>query len=364
MSDSNPQIEATKELFNSNILLLDVRSPVEYAEGSFINSINLPLMDNEERHLVGLCYKEKGHDEALKLGHELVSGSIKEERLHQWIQASKNTKDMTVYIMCFRGGLRSRIVQQWIFDSTGVRIPLVAGGYKALRQVALKIFRNPFEDKSAYLIGGHTGSGKTKLLNEIHSSIDLEDIAKHRGSAFGALLEPQPTQATFENHLAKALVDQCHTRYKSVFLEHESRSIGRIMLPLEFMDQLSKLQLIVLQTSLEERTHNTWLEYVHEAQRQYCTVYGEAVGLIKWQDDLKMRFKRIQKRLGLERYGHIIKLFEHAQQNNLVDHKHWIEYILKYYYDPMYDYQRKHWSQGVVFEGTKNDIQDYIHTLS
>ncbi|MGG7057320.1 hypothetical protein ACQPUZ_03405 [Clostridium tertium] len=99
----------------NNTPLIDVRAPIEYGKGAFINSINIPILNNEERHIIGICYKEKGNEEATKLGYKIVSGSIKEQRITAWINYIKSNENAMLY--CFRGGSRSRIAQECIIES-------------------------------------------------------------------------------------------------------------------------------------------------------------------------------------------------------------------------------------------------------
>ncbi|MCJ7765819.1 MAG: tRNA 2-selenouridine(34) synthase MnmH, partial [Thiovulaceae bacterium] len=110
--------------------LIDVRAPVEFDNGAFSNTVNLPLMNDEERRLVGICYKKSGNEEAVKLGHKLVSGRIKEERLGAWSDFIASHPDALLY--CFRGGERSKISQEWL-SGAGTKIIRLKGGYKAFR---------------------------------------------------------------------------------------------------------------------------------------------------------------------------------------------------------------------------------------
>jgi len=115
--------------------LLDVRAPVEFAQGAFPGVTNIPLMNDEERHRVGLQYKQKGQDSAIELGHELVSGEIKQSRVAQWVEFARANPQG--YLYCFRGGLRSRISQQWLAEA-GIQYPRIIGGYKAMRSFLLE----------------------------------------------------------------------------------------------------------------------------------------------------------------------------------------------------------------------------------
>jgi tRNA 2-selenouridine synthase len=185
--------------------LIDVRAPVEFTKGAFPHAVNLPLMNDEERHLVGTRYKEEGNTEAVKLGHMLVSGALKEERIAAWLTfIASNPKAM---LYCFRGGQRSQISQEWITQSSR-EIVRLKGGYKAFRNYLMEETERSVEHFQPIVLGGRTGSGKTILLNKIANTIDLEKLANHRGSSFGRDILSQPTQIDFENSLAYALIQK------------------------------------------------------------------------------------------------------------------------------------------------------------
>jgi len=192
-----------RELFLSGRALLDVRAPVEFAKGAFPNAINLPLMSDDERHQVGICYKEKGQQKAIELGAQLVTPDLQAQRVQSWKDFVQANPEARLY--CFRGGLRSRISQQWLADA-GVQIPLVEGGYKALRTFLIEELQRLGQALSYTLIGGRTGNGKTLLIKRLGSTVDLEALANHRGSSFGSLPGPQPSNIDFENALSIELM--------------------------------------------------------------------------------------------------------------------------------------------------------------
>lgn len=136
--------------------LIDVRAPIEFEQGAMPGAINLPLMMDDERAAVGTCYKRQGADAALALGHRLVCGDIRQQRLEAWKAAYQRFPNG--YLCCARGGQRSHIVQRWL-QETGIDCPLIEGGYKALRQTAIQATWQ-LAQKPILLIGGCTGSGK------------------------------------------------------------------------------------------------------------------------------------------------------------------------------------------------------------
>lgn len=170
------------DILASNTPLLDVRAPVEFVKGSFPNARNIPLLDDKNRELIGTCYKKQGQDAAIALGYKIVDGSdnLKENLVSSWkeyIELYPNG-----YLYCFRGGLRSHIVQEWLKEA-GIHYPLVIGGYKAMRSNLLLDLEVSLESLPFILIGGRTCSGKTIALMQMPRYVDLEGLANHRGSA-------------------------------------------------------------------------------------------------------------------------------------------------------------------------------------
>ncbi|VFS45027.1 tRNA 2-selenouridine synthase [Enterobacter cancerogenus] len=213
-----------RAILASDTPLIDVRAPIEFTQGAMPAAINLPLMDDDERAAVGTCYKRQGPEAALALGHSLVAGATRDERINAWREASLAHPDG--FFCCARGGQRSHISQAWLKEA-GIDYPLIRGGYKALRQAAIQATVEQSQ-KPMVLIGGCTGNGKTLLVKQHAQGIDLEGLAHHRGSSFGRTLTPQLSQASFENHLAVELLKKDATRW---VLEDEGRMIGSNHLP-------------------------------------------------------------------------------------------------------------------------------------
>ena len=124
-----PTTNDFRQIVIDDVPLIDVRAPVEFESGAFPNAVNLPLMNNEERHLVGIRYKEQGNAEAVKLGHELVGGNVKAERVAAWAEQLDRRPDSMIY--CFRGGMRSQSSftkeGEPPFRSRGIGNPLFLG---------------------------------------------------------------------------------------------------------------------------------------------------------------------------------------------------------------------------------------------
>ena len=174
------------------------------------------------------------------LGHKLVAGDVKAERIASWQRSVAEHEN--VHILCWRGGQRSALAQQWL-EQVHITRPRVAGGFKALRQQTLNILEQP--DKHWWLLSGRTGSAKTVIIQQLTNSIDLERRANHRGSAFGRRPTPQPTTVTFECALA---VDYLHHQSRNLVVEDESRTIGSVGLPQRWHRHMQKADIALIES--------------------------------------------------------------------------------------------------------------------
>src|SRR5690554_2719178 len=351
-----------RQIVINEIPLIDLRAPIEYAKGAFINATNLPLMNDKERSLVGKCYKEEGAEGALKLGYKLISGNLREERIKAWIKHSIKYPNCVLY--CFRGGSRSKITQKWL-KREGTILPIIDGGYKAFRNYLLSFLTNPINiNSNPILLGGYTGSEKTALLNNFHNFINLEKLAHHRGSSFGGYIKPQPTQIDFENNLSYKLIQHNNNKYQFMLLEDEGRNIGKNFIPKPLAEYFNQGDLIVLNVPFEKRSLATLNEYVVKSQKAYIAKFADK-GLNKWENYIKYSLSKIKKRLGNERYTKILNNFEKALKkqlstNDYYSHTIWIEYLLTEYYDPMYEYQIKKRNNKIIFQGNNHEVYEFI----
>ena len=345
--------------------MFDVRAPIEFDKGAFPNVINLPLMTDDERQQIGTCYKEQGQDAAISLGHQLVNGATKNRRVEQWYAFASEHPDAVLY--CFRGGLRSKVSQQWLAEA-GIAIPFVEGGYKALRTHLIERLDQLVEEVPAFVLSGRTGTGKTEILPQFDRTIDLEGIAKHRGSSFGKYIEEQPSQINFENNLAIALMQLKQTSSEAVIYEDESRLVGCRLLPLSLQAKLKSSPIMVLKDDFDARVERIFGEYVVNAIAAWeQQLVDPTEAFLAFGDSLLQSINRIRKRLGSEAHIHLVKLLEKAlhQQSNQLGlnyHKHWITYLLNHYYDPMYDYQLSLKQGRVVMQGTSSELVTWYKT--
>ena len=355
-----------RQLFLSGCALLDVRAPVEFGKGAFPTSVNLPLMSDEERHLVGIRYKEQGQDSAIDLGAELVTPDIQAQRVQNWIGFLEANPDARLY--CFRGGLRSRITQQWLSEA-GVQIPLVEGGYKALRSFLISETDRLCQSLSFTLIGGRTGNGKTLLLNRLGSTVDLEGLANHRGSSFGNMPDDQPRTIDFENSVSIALMNLESQGSTQVYLEDEARLIGRICIPDNLRNEMLEAPIIILECEMHERIDNCFDDYVTDLLQRYQNVLGDEQGFEAYAEHHRSSLHRIRKRFGGENHQRALDLLNaalqrHLKHNDTEGYRQFIAMLLSDYYDPMYDYQLSQKAERVVFKGNREEILARVATGS
>lgn len=349
-----------------NIPLIDVRAPVEFIAGAFPMAFNQPIMDDEDRHLVGICYKQQGREAAFGLAFKRVSGRKKEERVAAWVEYVKQHPDALCY--CFRGGMRSQTAQQWYEEETGQKIQRLEGGYKAFRRYLIEQLDPAKIIGTPVILGGRTGVGKTILLHQLANSIDLEAIANHRGSTFGRHLTPQPSQIDFENRLACAILNHGHSGYSYMVLEDEGSYIGTRYIPKELAHYFNRDSMVLLECDLEYRISLTFEEYVSGAQQEYFACYNKENGLGHWYEDICNSIDRIKKRLGGERLKRVLALISAAHKEQLESgdsslHRGWVKLLLSEYYDPMYDYQIEKSNRTIQFRGNTEEVLQYLRTL-
>lgn len=367
MSDFAPESVWQKHLLQQKPFL-DVRAPLEFNSGAAPNSTCLPLLTDSQRHDVGITYKNDGPEAALALGHKLVHGSVKEERIQQWTKWVRENPEGILY--CFRGGQRSGIAQQWLHEA-GISIPRVAGGYKAMRQFLLdELNKVSTTARTIVTLGGHTGSGKTALLRDLRSTpkgsriIDLEALANHRGSAFGKELSPQPSQADFENRLTPALIN-ANNSGTSIWVEDEARTIGKITLPENLFGRMRSGPLVLIDESRASRAQQICQEYVHDTYRTLKKTLPDPQAWHELRRLLTAPIASIARKLGGDRAQKALNLINTAidkseRLDHWEDHLLWIEFLLEAYYDPYYEMHRERNSHRTRFTGSRSEVYQWF----
>lgn len=297
------------------IPVLDVRSPGEYLHAHLPGAFSFPIFSNEERKEIGTAYKQVSRETAIKIGLEHFGKKLTafveqaDAILSQTGSASK-----TVGVHCWRGGMRSSAMA-WLLDLYGYKVYLLSGGYKAYRNWALMTFEKSYR---LHIVSGYTGSNKTGTLQALKEKnqavIDLEGLAKHRGSAFGHIgLAPQPSQEQFENDLAMELfLIHSHDPQAGVWIEDESQRIGLVNVPPAFFKQMREQEILFLDIPYEHR-----LNFL-------ASTYG-----VFEKQDLLNGIMRISKKLGGPEYREATELLEAGQVHSCFR-------ILLNYYDRLY----------------------------
>jgi len=269
--------------------IYDVRSPCEFENGHIPDAINLPLFTNAQRAEIGTLYKEEGRQEAILAGLDAVGPRLR-TLAATVLEASPQKGPISIH--CWRGGMRSQSVG-WLLEQVGFEVTLLQGGYKAYRAQVHKIIGQDWP--KLRVVGGLTGSGKTEILlglrNLGEQVLDLEGLANHRGSAFGGIDRVSPSQESFENALDQE-IDRLDPK-RRVWIEDESRMIGRLALPEAMWRQKCGAPLAFIEVALERRVDRLVKEY------------GEHDPV-----DLVASFEAIRKRLGHERTDQALRAID------------------------------------------------------
>lgn len=313
-----------------SVPLADVRTPAEFAHGHMPGAFNLPIFSNEERVEVGTTYKQQGKEAAILLGFDLT-GSKWSGFVRQALEIAPGKK---IALHCWRGGMRSGAMA-WALDLYGFEVYLVKGGYKSYRRWVLE----QFEEKYPLLVlGGKTGSGKTKILHQMQvlgeQMIDLEEIAQHQGSSYGTMNKlVQPTQEQFENNLADQLAKL--DKQRKIWIEDESLTIGKRFIPKPLWNQMEAAKLIDIKVPDEQRVQTLVQEY----------------GVLD-KDFLVECTERIHKRLGPEQTKKAVAAIREGRMSEFIQ-------LALVYYDKTYrtGLSRRHASQVFPIVLENNDLR-------
>jgi tRNA 2-selenouridine synthase len=312
------ELDKTLQLRSQGALLVDVRTPAEFADATIPGAVNVPIFTDEERARVGALYKQEGKAVARKVGIELVAPKI--PSLLEQVELAQQETRGPVIVFCWRGGMRSLAMTSFM-NLAGLHARQLIGGHKGFRRRVCTYFENQ-QWPPIYVLRGLTGVGKTKLLHRLaelnYPVVDLEGLANHRGSAFGALgLHPQPSQKMFEALLWNRLQQLDKAAY--LVTEGESLHIGRLLVPKKFHQAMQAQTSLWLSASLEFRTRVILEDYPA-------------------LDDLREQFEKpiwaLKERLGKKVVNHLLELLHAGKWDELVHE------LMVHYYDPLYLHTR------------------------
>jgi len=333
---THSKISIEEALKIKNSAWVDVRCPREYKRGHFSNSFNIPIFSDSEYENLGITYRSKGQNEAILLGKKYVKKSIKNT-----LSKFSSIKNKNLIIYCARGGMRSNGMEH-IIKKTNYNCYTINRGYKSVRSYTLSTFN---QKRNVIILAGSTGTGKTQILQEMKlknsNIIDLESLAKHRGSVFGDLgLDKQPSQQQFENNLSFEWINT-NPNYP-VFIESESRKIGRVVIPEGIWSHMENGYYIKIDMNFKRRVKNLLNEYGH---------YNKS--------DLKDRVERISTRLGGAETKEAIDFIEKDDLSGFC------KLLLNRYYDKLYDraYNTRKLPKKIIkiHNETNSEIINKIH---
>ena len=311
-----------------NSIYIDARTKSEYEEATIPGAVNIELLNQEERKIIGTIYKQQSPKKAKLKGVELVSPKIP-DLIAEVNQLAKKYDNLIIF--CSRGGLRSKSLAEFS-DLAGIEVYRLEGGYKDYRHYIMDKLENYEFKGKMVVLHGNTGVGKTYILKELQKMdaeiIDLEGIANHRGSAFGSIGLQQPyNQKYFESLLWEELKNK-DKKNGTIFVEAESKRVGHSVIPKFFHRKMKKGDDLLITASMKKRVDNIYLEYIKDIesnQQEFIKRVLESLTAIK---------KYIIKKAGKNSYFNLLELAEEAEFKKLT------KILLKEYYDPMYEHSQ------------------------
>jgi tRNA 2-selenouridine synthase len=312
---------------SETITVADVRSPSEFNYGHIPGAINIPLFDDKEREAVGIKYKKEGRLPAIIEGLRHTGPAL----VDKMTLGLKNAANGKLLVHCWRGGMRSEAMA-WLFSLGDLDVGVLEGGYKSYRH---HVTEKLSEKGKMIVLGGMTGSSKTHILRRLKSSgqqvLDLEQLANHKGSAFGSLGQPpQPTTEQFANFLYNEFTRL--DRDLLFFVEDESRNIGTVFIPDPFYLNMQDTPVIVLVMDLNLRLPRLLEEY---------SAFPP--------ETLRESVLKITKRLGGDKTKDAISAIETGDFARAIE-------IVLYYYDKAYMFGlKKKESKNIIYVNTDTD---------
>ncbi|MCF7860732.1 tRNA 2-selenouridine(34) synthase MnmH [Candidatus Woesearchaeota archaeon] len=326
------KIEPADALLMPKALFIDMRSPMEFGHSTIPGAINMPMFTDEERATVGLTYKQKGQKEAVLIGMDYFAPKLPD----YFRQIHELNKKNRLIIFCARGGMRSGSMAE-LCNSTGFRVHQLSGGYKAYRKHINRYLHDWSTKKPIFVLDGLTGTGKTRILQDLKNSLDLEGLAQHRSSLLGAIGLKPVTQKMFDSRLYDRLIELEDADY--IIIEGESRKVGFVQMPDSLYKTILKGIHINVTASMDTR-----IKFLVE---DYTQVKPKEIA-----DRVALLTKKLSKQDIKEINAHIMKK----------DYKTAFPMILEKYYDPLYKHtvDRKEYSFSVEHENTDKAIKSIV----
>lgn len=333
--------------FKEKVILIDVRTEKEYNESHIPGAHTFPILSDEERAEVGTIYKQVCSEQAKDIAVEY--GSKKIPHINKKIKAlMEKHGDAKIILYCQRGGMRSGVLVTFLRSMGYLNVFQLDGGYKEYRNLVVDYLENSLDKFKFVVLHGHTGVGKTNILNSLEDKgygvLNLERCANNAGSVFGNIVfrDAQPTQKQFENKIFRDLVDSQH---KFIFVESESRRIGKVTLPNGVYNKVISEIHILVDTSVDIRVKN---------------IYGDYLSSNVPSEELKDPIKLLKKRLGNEGVEKMLKLIDAKEYEEV------IRDLMVYYYDPLYikSIKKYEYLETVTYEDINECVERIIDILN
>jgi tRNA 2-selenouridine synthase len=311
-----------------DVVFIDARTPKEYEEDHILDSINLPILNNEEHADIGTIYKQQGKVQAINKGFDYVGYKLK--YMYSTIEGLSN-KYKNIVIYCARGGMRSKSLVSF-FDSLGLNIYQLEGGYKSYRNFVINYLDTVMDEKKFIVLHGLTGVGKTDMLKLLEKErldiVDLEDMASNSGSVFGYITfdKKPPTQKEFETKIFEKLY---YSKSNYIFIESESKRVGHVSVPLPIYNSMTQDSIhLLLECSIKTRVDRLTKDYVYSEYKD--------------KKELVDCINRFRKRLGHEKIDKLIEMFNNGKYEEVIE-----EYLVDYY-DPLYNHSVKQYTYDMI----------------
>ena len=320
-----------------NPIFIDLRSEGEFEDGTILGAISMPILSNEERKIVGTLYASGDVKRAKEKGVEFFAPKLTD----YYKRISQMEEDHEVVLFCSRGGFRSTALFN-LLKTLGHNVYKLNYGYKSYRKYVLN-FMDTFKDYEYVVLKGYTGCGKTEILKELRKRgenvLDLEGLARHRGSLFGGVgMGFQPSQKTFESELMESFKS---FKQGPIFVEGESPRIGSINLPSELIKAMAQTdKVFLIEDTIERRTERIKSDYLSD--------YG-----LEKKEELISAFENLRRYISAKRYENYLKLLDEENFDLIIK-----DLIIKYY-DANYSINK----EGIFYKVFNEDIKKSCDTI-